>query len=278
MTYAVSDIHGYYEKYLAMLEKIRFSENDTLYVLGDVIDRGGEGIRILQDIMERSNVKMLMGNHEKMAIDALLVIAERDHTFFFRKLFFREYSDNSEHSDNIEISDSRDKTGKGAPSQNRRFRLLRSEFDVLMKRSSADIWLCNGGVPTSDSFFGLSLPDAEMVWRFLTSLPLYMEIEAGGKDLVLVHSGFDNFYPNKPLDRYDEEELLWCRPTTDTVYFEDKYTIFGHTPTRALTNSFGDKEPSKIFRNDKIFDIDCGCGSMDRLGCLCLEDFSEYYV
>ena len=83
MTYAVSDIHGYYEKYLAMLEKIRFSENDTLYVLGDVIDRGGEGIRILQDIMERSNVKMLMGNHEKMAIDALPVIAERDHTVFF---------------------------------------------------------------------------------------------------------------------------------------------------------------------------------------------------
>ncbi|MDE7280156.1 MAG: fructose-bisphosphatase class III, partial [Ruminiclostridium sp.] len=93
-----------------MLEKIRFSENDALYVLGDVIDRGGEGIRILRDIMARPNVKMLMGNHEKMAIDALPVTAERDHTVFFKKLFFREYTDNSNHSDNIENSDDGDST------------------------------------------------------------------------------------------------------------------------------------------------------------------------
>ena len=38
---AVSDLHGCYEKYLSMLEKIQFCEADTLYVLGDVVDRGG---------------------------------------------------------------------------------------------------------------------------------------------------------------------------------------------------------------------------------------------
>lgn len=40
MIYAVSDIHGCYEKYVQLLEIIRFSEGDTLYVLGDVVDRG----------------------------------------------------------------------------------------------------------------------------------------------------------------------------------------------------------------------------------------------
>ena len=36
----MSDIHGEYDKYLAMLEQIDLSEDDTLYVLGDVVDRG----------------------------------------------------------------------------------------------------------------------------------------------------------------------------------------------------------------------------------------------
>ena len=40
MIYAVSDLHGCYEKYIKMLEKIQFRETDTLYVLGDVVDRG----------------------------------------------------------------------------------------------------------------------------------------------------------------------------------------------------------------------------------------------
>ena len=36
MIYAMSDIHGCYEKYRDMLETIKFAADDTLYVLGDV--------------------------------------------------------------------------------------------------------------------------------------------------------------------------------------------------------------------------------------------------
>jgi len=44
MVYAISDIHGYYDKYIRMLDKIEFNKNDMLYVIGDVIDRGDDGI------------------------------------------------------------------------------------------------------------------------------------------------------------------------------------------------------------------------------------------
>lgn len=71
LTYCISDIHGEYNRYLAMLELIDFSDTDTLYVLGDVIDRGDDGVDILLDIMGRSNVKMLMGNHEYMCLATL---------------------------------------------------------------------------------------------------------------------------------------------------------------------------------------------------------------
>ena len=40
MIYVMSDIHGMYEKYEKMLKQIDLSEKDTLYVLGDIVDRG----------------------------------------------------------------------------------------------------------------------------------------------------------------------------------------------------------------------------------------------
>ena len=71
MTYVMSDIHGEYTKYITMLETIGFRETDTLYVLGDVVDRGPEPIRILMDMMNRANVFPLMGNHDLAALAVL---------------------------------------------------------------------------------------------------------------------------------------------------------------------------------------------------------------
>ena len=64
--YVMSDIHGEADRFWAMLEQIRFSPEDTLYVLGDVVDRGPHGIRLLLELMEMPNVVMLLGNHEHM--------------------------------------------------------------------------------------------------------------------------------------------------------------------------------------------------------------------
>lgn len=63
-TYICSDIHGLKDRYDRMMECI--TPSDTLYVLGDVVDRGKDGIPILLDIMQRENVIMLLGNHEYM--------------------------------------------------------------------------------------------------------------------------------------------------------------------------------------------------------------------
>ena len=68
MIYAISDLHGCYDKYIKMLEKINFGAADTLYVLGDVIDRGDGGIDILLDMMQRPNVRPIIGNHESLAM------------------------------------------------------------------------------------------------------------------------------------------------------------------------------------------------------------------
>lgn len=67
MIYVMSDIHGNYDKYNKMLKKISFGESDTLYILGDIVDRGKDGTKILLDVAERKNVVFLRGNHDQQA-------------------------------------------------------------------------------------------------------------------------------------------------------------------------------------------------------------------
>lgn len=64
----MSDIHGCKDEYFEALRQINLKEEDTLYVLGDVVDRGQDGIAILQDMMMRANVIPLIGNHDYMAL------------------------------------------------------------------------------------------------------------------------------------------------------------------------------------------------------------------
>ena len=70
--YCMSDVHGMQNAFHQMLNKIHFGENDQLYIIGDVIDRGPDGIGILREIMENSRMHMILGNHEYMMLEALL--------------------------------------------------------------------------------------------------------------------------------------------------------------------------------------------------------------
>ena len=71
MIYVMSDIHGNYRRFRSVLKQIKLKAADTLYILGDVIDRHPDGIKILRWVMARKNVKMLLGNHEYMMLRAL---------------------------------------------------------------------------------------------------------------------------------------------------------------------------------------------------------------
>lgn len=71
MVYVISDIHGEYDKFLELLDKIKLKETDTLYVLGDVLDRGPHPIKTLRKLMDMPNVICMVGNHELMALECL---------------------------------------------------------------------------------------------------------------------------------------------------------------------------------------------------------------
>lgn len=71
MIYVMADIHGNERRFDSVMEQIGLGPEDTLYVLGDVIDRHPGGLRILRRLMGMPNAKLLLGNHEYMMLRAL---------------------------------------------------------------------------------------------------------------------------------------------------------------------------------------------------------------
>lgn len=78
MTYVLSDIHGNLRLYREIMEQINLQPEDTIYVLGDVIDRHPDGITILEELMAMPNTKLLLGNHEDMMLSALTMRVDPD--------------------------------------------------------------------------------------------------------------------------------------------------------------------------------------------------------
>ena len=86
MIYTVSDLHGCYDKYQKLLETIKLRDEDTLYVLGDIVDRGKSGIELIRDIAARKNVIALKGNHDRTAAILLRFFGMSDRTEYSDKL------------------------------------------------------------------------------------------------------------------------------------------------------------------------------------------------
>ena len=78
MIYVISDLHGYpHKKFLALLDKAGFGKDDFLYILGDVVDRNGDGrVGTLTWLMYQTNVQLILGNHESMLLVCAFVFDE----------------------------------------------------------------------------------------------------------------------------------------------------------------------------------------------------------
>lgn len=73
-TIALGDIHGCNVALDILLEELAIRSDDTLVVVGDVVDRGPDTRRCIDRLLElKSQCRLvhLMGNHEEMFLDAL---------------------------------------------------------------------------------------------------------------------------------------------------------------------------------------------------------------
>ncbi|MBE7073320.1 MAG: calcineurin [Ruminococcaceae bacterium] len=230
MIYVISDLHGYpHEKFLALLDKAGFGNDDFLYILGDVVDRNGDGgVETLNWLMYQTNVQLILGNHEAMLLACSFV--------------FDEITEDSIES------------------------LTAEKIDMLTR------YQLDGGDITLKAMQKLPKETQQDILDYLRDCPLYETVNAGGKDFILVHAGLGNFDPNKQIEDYTTEELLWSWPELTDIYYKDKITVFGHTPTF----SFGDEYEGKILKTNTWIDIDVGAGFGREPVMVRLEDMREY--
>jgi diadenosine tetraphosphatase ApaH/serine/threonine PP2A family protein phosphatase len=109
---------------------------------------------------------------------------------------------------------------------------LKGNHEVIATAAFEDsahdlVWLANGGEATLQSYgveSGRELPADHVAW--LRSLPLTFD---DGQRLF-VHAGVD---PRKPLERQDEQDLLWIRqPFLSDLRDYGRLIVHGHTPVR----------------------------------------------
>ena len=192
MTYVISDLHGYpLEKLKTLLAKANFGEDDFLYILGDVIDRNGDGgIEVLEWLLSQNNARLILGNHEEM----LLICG-----FLFDEI--TNSSSTYSKSKKAEVLANYRLNGGDAT--------LASLIELNKKSPQA----------------------VGAILDYLRSAPLYKIVTAGGRKYLLLHGGLDNFSKSKKLSDYSTYEILWAWPELDDEYFDDMITVFGHTPT-----------------------------------------------
>lgn len=75
----IGDIHGHYERFMQLLEKLNLQPDDIVYLVGDILDRAPspqEQKRIIdwcmENVTQTGQFRMVLGNHEYTAMSKIL--------------------------------------------------------------------------------------------------------------------------------------------------------------------------------------------------------------
>ena len=199
MIYLISDLHGMYNEYRQMLKKIEFGDDDVLYVLGDVVDRGPEPMKILQDMSMRSNVIPILGNHDYNAYEMLKELL----------LDFTE--------ENI-------------------IKHFGNDLANFYQRFWS--WLGIGGKSTIEGFGKMTPEERAYAIEYLSEFSLYETIAAKGKTYILTHSGLPEGATFDNLDQFDVFDFINASADYRRQYFNDVFLVTGHIPTFQIGEAY----------------------------------------
>lgn len=287
LTYAISDIHGMYGSYIDAISKLK--PQDNLYILGDVIDRGKYGIKILQDIIKRKNnpdtnpnITFIIGNHEWMLFETIKILERYENPKDVVNLIY-DFNSLGNVIQSIqrqvnynEISQAEGE--KALRELDERKSIYRSKIKNLNisieEQLKLRLWLFNNkGIYTMMDYLNLSDDAKHKIYEFLESSYVILPKQIAGKDILFVHampvpdekilSELEKNHNGYTLKRlWDNDEAMeWLVEQRGKDEFYQQclehgfLTICGHTPTM---NSI-EYHPEKGFIR-----IDSGCGHKSK--------------
>ena len=229
-TYAMSDIYGYHDKFLEMLNLIKYDSDDCLVLVGNSIDCNNlNSVEIIKWIL----------NNTKVDYNKIFVLLGQNEDKFIKEL--NNWSNNDYNNYNLSyynIINTLLLDGIGIEQLKNKFCYMR--WSLPLKRwNFANSCTCNG-------FFN-NLSKTNYVSQ---------------KDFS-IYSTYDDIINYGGVVGYKN--------------------VFGHYPT--VLYYINDSDKGKIVKFDKnkkhFININCGIylpNNEGRLGCICVDDESEYYV
>ncbi|MFB0841077.1 metallophosphoesterase family protein [Paenibacillus oleatilyticus] len=198
-TLVISDIHGSYESFDALLRAAEYNaRQDRLILLGDYVDRGPRSKDVVERVMtmvREDGVIALRGNHDQRFVDVVTGPCEEN-----EEMKFLKYGG---------------------------VQTLASYYASFESKEGTDRERTECAKEWVRSEYGHHL-------AFLGSLPLFYEDER----FIYVHAGLNPAYPNwkeQPVrDMIWIREPFYSHPT-----MVEKTVIFGHTRTSCLHDSPG---------------------------------------
>lgn len=219
---AISDIHGHDLYLRELLKRVDFSEQDILFLLGDLVDKGPNSLKTLRGVMDLCNhytVYPLMGNADAR------VLHWHDRTAY---------------------SDAR----------------LHEYITFMEKRFGGCLFtdMCKEigipAVPAKD--IGSAIEEVERQFapelEFIRGLPAAYETQ----NIVFVHAGLPSTEFCGLAD-YDLEDFTKCDAFLKKGLYFEKYVVVGHWPVMLYAETAPQANPI-IAPDQKIICIDGGCG------------------
>lgn len=223
-----SDIHGYLSYFKEILKKASFSDEDILFIVGDMIEKGPESLNTLRYIMElckQGNVIPLIGNVDAYRLKLIYELSEENVCSFYNYVQnLRQWIGTSFYEE------------------------LAAECGYTIN-SPDDILLSKHAV----------IAHFENEFKFLANLPTVVETQ----NYIFVHGGLRKKQVSDNLGKSVFELTKFDAFAENTSYVFDKYVIAGHWPVVLYGSDIPQMNPI-INRDKKIISIDGGCGVKKR--------------
>jgi serine/threonine protein phosphatase 1 len=274
--YVMSDIHGAYEQYLEIKKKINFDSTDTLYIIGDIFDRGEGTYKILSDIMNSKNIHLILGNHEYSYVQIYENMKKyeetKDNRYKEMADTWKNYISDPAAGGSSTVDFLFNKIRKTQRDKYLRY-LSSCPTDKLLNVDGKNIYLTHGSI---------SKYEMARVTDRMDMYPLYLLLFDEKKQLDAV-ACVNLLNINKNNEKSLNNELAQM---VSEGWMTDPIIIFGHTPVKYYNKYNKDM---KIIKAGNNINIDCGCngfnfgkpdkdGFIGHLACLCLNTMEEYYI
>lgn len=219
-----SDIHGHLSYFKKVLEKASFCDDDFLFIVGDIIEKGPENLNTLRYIMElckQGNVIPLIGNVDAYRLKLIYELSEENvYGFYDYILALRKWVGTSFYE---ELATECGYT-------------INSPDDILLSKQAV-------------------IAHFKKEFEFLANLPTVVETQ----NYIFVHGGLRKKQASDNLDKDIFELTKFDAFAENTFNIFDKYVIAGHWPVVLYDSAIPQMNPI-INRDKKIISIDGGCG------------------